>query len=181
MKTKILLVVAAAQGNQVIGTSENKLPWSHISGDLKNFKKETLGNPIIMGRVTFETFPKNEDTGLPKPLPKRLNIVITRNTDYKVPEGVLIADSLEKAIEYAKESAPEKICIIGGEQIYNMSLPLADEISYTEIKLIVSGTTKFPPIPDYFKRATAQSCSESVMIDGKEKTIRFEIQKWIRR
>ena len=181
MKPKIVLIVAAAQINRVIGKSNNELPWPRIPGDMQNFRKETLGYPVIMGRVTFETFPKNEETGLPKPLPKRLNIVITRNLEYKAPEGVLIVASQEEALQKAQECSLEKICIIGGEQIYEMFLSLADEISYTEIKLIVSGTTKFPQIPDCFKIISRESRSEDVTNEGKEETIVFEIQKWIKK
>lgn len=176
-----MLVVAASQGNRVIGKSNNEIPWPRIPGDMQNFRKETIGFPVIMGRITFETLSKNSETGLPKPLPKRLNIIVTRNPEYKVSEGVLIASSIEKAIELAKESSPEKICIIGGEQIYTLGLPLADEISYTEIKLIVSGDTYFPKIPSCFKKASCQPCLEDIIFpDGKTKVLRYEIQKWYR-
>lgn len=178
-----MLIVAASQGNRVIGKSDkdNNMPWPHIPGDMQNFRKETIGFPIIMGRVTFETLPKNSETGLPKPLPKRLNIIVTRNPEYKVSEGVLIASSIEEAIKLAKESSPEKICIIGGEQIYNLGLPFADDISYTEIKLNVSGDAYFPKIPSCFKKVSCQPCLEDIEFpDGKKKVLKYEIQKWCR-
>ncbi len=102
-------IAAIAKESRVIG-NKGQIPW-HIPEDFVHFKNKTMGHPIIIGRKTFETFPK--------PLPGRTHIVITRDPEYKVPEGVFVSDSVEKAIEIAKEKdGGEEIFIIGGGQIY---------------------------------------------------------------
>ncbi|MGB0185927.1 MAG: dihydrofolate reductase, partial [Flavobacteriaceae bacterium] len=101
-KQQILTIIVAVSENQVIG-KDNDLIWN-LSLDLKRFKSLTSGHHIIMGRKTFESFPK--------PLPNRTHVVITRQKDYKVPEGVLVVNSLENAIKLTKKD--EQPYIIGG-------------------------------------------------------------------
>jgi dihydrofolate reductase len=109
---KICIHVAIAQ-NGVIGR-DNGLPW-RLSSDMKRFKADTMGKPVVMGRKTWESFPK-------KPLPGRLNIIVTRDRTYKA-EGAEIAHSLDDAIALARVrgrcmAGADEICVIGGGQIY---------------------------------------------------------------
>ena len=117
--------------NYVIGL-KNKLPW-HISADLKNFKNITLGNPIIMGRKTYDS--------IGKPLKDRDNIVISRDNSLKI-DGVEVVDSLEKAIFMTAE-APETF-IIGGQQIYQIALPIATHMYVTNVEGNFEGDAYFP-------------------------------------
>lgn len=121
----IALIVAAAD-NDVIGRN-NALPWS-IPGDLAHFKRTTMGRPILMGRLTFES--------IGRPLPGRSNIVISRDPDYSV-AGVHCVDSLEKALNLAESIAlidgSEELMIIGGAQIYALALPRASRIYLTRV------------------------------------------------
>ena len=131
--TRIALVVAVAR-NGVIGR-HGGLPW-HISSDLKRFKEITMGKPVIMGRKTWESLPK-------KPLPGRLNIVITRRQGF-VAEGATVVASPEAAL--AAAVGVEEIAVIGGGEIYDTFLILADRIYLTEVDLYVEGDTRFPAI-----------------------------------
>lgn len=133
MSFTLTIIVAKAENN-VIG-NENQLIW-HLPNDLKHFKNLTSGHPIIMGRKTFES--------IGKPLPNRTNIVITRNSYWNA-EGVLIANSLDEAIEKAKEFDLE-IFIIGGGNIYEQAMDLADVLVVTEVHHSFEGDTKFPEI-----------------------------------
>ena len=118
---RISMIVAAAENN-VIGI-DNKLPW-HLPADMQFFKRTTNGHPIIMGRKSYEA--------LGKPLPNRTNIVITRQTDYK-PEGTIVVSSPEEALETAVEYNKEEIFIIGGGNIYQTMLSLANRVYLTRI------------------------------------------------
>jgi dihydrofolate reductase len=173
MKPKIILIVAASKYNRVIGDSNNNIPWPRLKFDMQHFRAITLGYPVIMGRVTFETFPQKD--GFPNPLPNRTNIVVTRNIQYKVPKGVLVAQTLIEACIHAQKINSEKICIIGGEQIYQLALPAVDEIFYTEVNLDVKGTTYFPPIPESFSLLSKEEVSEET---PDKKIIEYSIQHW---
>ena len=132
--SEIILIAAMAE-NRVIGR-DNAMPWS-IKGNLAHFKEMTMGWPCIMGRKTWESLPK-------KPLPGRLNIVVSGTmTDISVP-NVKISPSLPSAIEHC--SGYEKIFICGGESIYRQALALADKIDLTLIKGQYEGDTFFPEI-----------------------------------
>ena len=136
------LALIVAQGlNRVIG-NDNKLPW-YLPEDLRYFKEVTMGKPIIMGRKTFES--------IGKPLPGRLNIVITRDSNWSA-EGVKIVASLEEAIEVGEAQAMidgvEEAVIIGGAQIYAQSLPLVDRLYLTQVEAEPEGDAHFPKI-DY--------------------------------
>lgn len=135
---QVCLVVARAR-NGVIGAAGG-MPW-RMPSDLKFFKALTMGKPIIMGRKTFES--------LGKPLPGRTNIVVTRQEGY-APEGVEVAETLERAIDLASDFAyaqgVAEIMIIGGGEIYRQSLAIADRIYLTEIDMVVDGDTTFPDL-----------------------------------
>jgi dihydrofolate reductase len=120
----------------VIGR-EGGLPW-HLSSDLKLFKAVTLGKPIIMGRKTWDSLPR-------KPLPGRTNIIITRQSNYAA-EGAQIVVTLEDALVRAKIENPEEIAVIGGGEIYNLFLPIADRVYRTDVDLDVEGDTFFPAL-----------------------------------
>ena len=130
----MISIIAAISKNNVLG-KENKLLW-HLPKDFKFFKEKTTGKPIIMGRKTFES--------LPGILPNRTHIVVTRDVAYK-PEGVVIAKSLEGAIEIGL-SENEDIFIIGGGQIFKETLEknLAQKMYLTEIEMETDGDTFFP-------------------------------------
>ena len=133
----ISLIVAIAQ-NGVIGKSNGEMSW-HVKEEFQHFKNTTLGHPIIMGRKTFET--------LGKPLKGRLNIVVTRNKSYKTDyDEVIIKSSLQNAIEYCRESDPEKIFIIGGGEIYKQAINFVDEMIITFMKFEAEGEVRFPEI-----------------------------------
>jgi dihydrofolate reductase len=130
---KISLIVAMAS-NRVIGLN-NKMPW-HLSADLKKFKQITMGSPILMGRKTYES--------IGKPLPGRTNIIISRNTDYQQ-AGCLVFNNLETALQSASELTNE-LFVIGGSDLYQTLLPLADNLYLTLINQAVAGDTYFPEI-----------------------------------
>lgn len=129
-------IIVAKSKNNVIGNN-NKLPWN-ISEDMKRFKELTTGNVVIMGRKTYESLPEQF-----RPLPNRLNIVITRNPDYK-PNGVMVYDDLQKAI--LKAGTNKEIFIIGGGEIYKEGLKFADRLYITEVDGEFEGDTYFPEI-----------------------------------
>lgn len=134
-KTKgILTIIVAASTNNAIGLN-NTLIW-HLSDDLKRFKKLTNGHYIIMGRKTFESFPK--------PLPNRTHVVISYQSDYKVPAGVILVNSLSDAIDVSKND-PQPF-IIGGGQIYKQALTLVSKIELTRVHDNFDGDTFFPEI-----------------------------------
>lgn len=131
----ISLIVAIAQ-NGVIGKSTGEMSW-HVSEEFQHFKNTTKGHPVIMGRKTFET--------LRKPLKDRLNIVLTKNPEYKVSfDDVLIFSSLQEAINFCKEKNVEKVFIIGGAKIYKLAVPVADEMIISRMKFAAEGDVYFP-------------------------------------
>lgn len=132
----VSLIVAATR-NQVIGL-DNQMPW-HLSADLRYFKQRTLGKPIIMGRKTWES--------LGRPLPGRLNIVISRQADVELAGAEVFAD-LEAAIlrgqEWATQQGVDEVMVIGGGQLYQQALTLAQRVYLTRIDLELEGDTFFP-------------------------------------
>jgi dihydrofolate reductase len=135
----MLSIIVAISENRAIG-KDNQLLW-RLSADLKYFKELTTNHVIIMGRKTFES--------IGKPLPNRVNIVISRDEKWQK-EGVIIENSLQKAIETAQNIQPDdEIFIIGGGSIYEQALPLAQKIFLTEVKTKLEGDTYFPTLnPD---------------------------------
>ncbi|AAU38465.1 type 3 dihydrofolate reductase [[Mannheimia] succiniciproducens] len=127
-----LSLIVAATKNHVIG-KDNQMPW-HLPADLKWFKENTLGKPVIMGRKTFES--------IGRPLPKRVNIVLSRHPFEH--EGVIWKESLESAVDFLKDSA--EIMLIGGGQLFEQYLSQADKLYFTEIQTELEGDTFFPAI-----------------------------------
>lgn len=147
-------IVAAAKNN-VIGT-ENTLPWD-IPEDMKFFRDTTKGKAIIMGRKTFES--------VGHPLPKRLNVVVTRQKDYEA-KGGHVFSSIEDAIAFCKKHTDEygeEIFIIGGGEIYKQSLPLVDTIYLTRIHQDFDGQVTYPEVPmDQFEEVERKDRTEPV-------------------
>ncbi len=132
-KSSLITIIAAADENNVIG-NDNKLIW-HLSDDLKNFKNLTKDHHVIMGRKTFES--------MPKALPNRTNVVITRNKNY-VGENIIVVSSLNEALEVSKNDSQP--FIIGGGEIYNLAMKIADRIELTRVHSKFEGDTFFPLI-----------------------------------
>ncbi len=130
----MLTIIAAIANNNVLG-KDNQLIW-HIPADLKRFKKETSGHHIIMGRKTFES--------LGRPLPNRVNVIISRNLNYPTPNGCTVVESLEKALEVAKNDSNP--FIIGGAQIYTEAIEIADKLDLTYVYHDFDGDVFFPEI-----------------------------------
>jgi dihydrofolate reductase len=133
---KISLIVAVSQNN-VIGR-DNQLPW-YLPEDLKYFKSVTMGKPLIMGRKTFES--------IGRPLPGRINIVITRNPSWTA-EGIQIAADINTALAMGeracKTNVSDEIMVIGGEQIYRLCIPFAERLYLTRVDASVEGDAFFP-------------------------------------
>ena len=136
---KLSIIVAVAE-NGCIGIN-NSMPW-YLPADLKHFKRLTSGNIVIMGRKTYDSIGG-------KPLPNRQNIVISRNADFSF-DGIKTVTSIEQALDVANSMAEisgiEEAFIMGGAQIYEQTLPLAQRLYITEVKKTVTGDAFFPSI-----------------------------------
>ncbi|MCP1381747.1 dihydrofolate reductase [Runella salmonicolor] len=160
----ISLIVAAAQ-NGVIGR-DNQLIW-HLPDDLKQFKRLTTGHPIIMGRKTFNS--------IGKPLPNRTSIVITRNQDWQF-EGVIVVNSVNEAVEAARQTGTDEAFVIGGAEVYKMTLPVADKIYLTEVKAEFEGDAYFT-IPN---KEEWQEVSRVSHATDEKHTIAFDFVELVR-
>ncbi|MBN4054836.1 dihydrofolate reductase [Nitrospira defluvii] len=151
-------MIVAMDAERGIG-KDGTLPW-HLSGDLKHFKQLTCTtddsnkqNAVIMGRKTWESIPEKF-----RPLPGRLNVVLTRNKKLNLPEGVVSADSLEKAFHVIevpeRKTSIEKAFVIGGAQIFEIALasPFCEELHVTHINSTFQCDTFFPPFESLFER-----------------------------
>lgn len=159
----ISIIVAVAR-NGVIG-DRNRLIW-HISEDLRRFKAITTGHPVIMGRKTFES--------LGRPLPNRINVVVTRQAGYRA-EGCVVVGSLEDAIRHFDPS--EEVFVIGGAQIYAQALPLADRFYLTRVEADYHGDTFFPA----WNPADWKLCREERRERGEKFEYPFTFLDYIRR
>jgi len=131
-RPQLALVVAMAR-NGVIGRG-NGLPW-HLPDDLKHFKALTMGKPILMGRTTYET--------IGRALPGRDNLVLTHKRGWQA-SGVSAVHSLSEALERAAQAS--ELMVIGGAEVYRLTLPLAQSIYLTEVQADVEGDTFFPAL-----------------------------------
>lgn len=129
----MITVIAAVSENNALG-KENQLLW-HLPDDFKRFKTLTSGHYIIMGRKTFESFPK--------PLPNRTHVIISRQANYH-PEGCIVVNSLEQAIETCPKT--EEVFIIGGGEIYRQSIAVADKLDLTKVHATFEADTYFPEV-----------------------------------
>jgi dihydrofolate reductase len=133
--SNISLIVAVSR-NGVIG-NKGSLPW-HLPEDLKHFKALTLGKPIIMGRKTWDSLQK-------KPLPGRINIVVTHNKTFHA-DGATTVHSLDTALSKARAENAEEIMVIGGEAIFETALPVATRVYLTAIECDYEGDARMPLI-----------------------------------
>jgi len=151
----IISHIVAASKNNIIGT-DNTLPWD-LPEDMKFFKEKTKGHSIIMGRKTYES--------IGRPLPHRLNIIITRQEDYQV-GGAHVVSTIDAAITLCKEHRAEygeEAFIIGGGEIYKQSLPLTDVIYLTRIHQDFQGHTSYPALnPTEFEETDRQDRTEPI-------------------
>lgn len=133
-----LSIIAAIGKNRELGKN-NQLLW-RLPEDLKRFKKLTIGHPIIMGRKTHES--------IGRPLPGRLNIVVTRQKKYRA-DGCTVTDSLDKAIQIARANDQEEIFVIGGAELYAQALPLTDRLYLTLVDAEAEADVFFPAYDDF--------------------------------
>ncbi|WP_348799730.1 dihydrofolate reductase [Flavobacterium adhaerens] len=140
----MLIIIAAIAENNALG-KDNDLVW-YLPNDFKRFKSVTTGHHIIMGRKTFESFPK--------PLPNRTHIIITRQKDYQ-PKDCIVVDSMEKAIAACPKN--ERSFIIGGGEIYRLGLPYADQLDITKVHHSFEADAFFPEIdPKQWKEVQSE-------------------------
>ena len=144
----MISIIVAASTNYVIGT-RGKLPW-RLSDDLKRFKQLTMGKPIVMGRLTWES--------IGRPLPGRQNIVLTRQADFAA-EGCDVVASPADALAAAADA--EELMIIGGSQVYELFLPQASRLYVTRVRAAIDGDTFFPEIDEGVWRLTHSEAHEA--------------------
>jgi dihydrofolate reductase len=142
MSGPILVLVAARGRNGVIGR-EGDLPW-RLRSDLALFKQTTLGKPVIMGRKTWDSLPR-------KPLPGRLNLVLSRDGSFE-PQGGVVCERFDEALEIAREQAREdgmdEVCVIGGRALFELALPRARRLYLTEVDAEPEGDVRFPDVDE---------------------------------
>ncbi len=131
----IISIIVAKSNNHVIGI-DNRLPW-HLPADLQYFKSLTVDHPIVMGRKTYES--------IGRPLPKRTNIVITRDPSFHV-ENVVTTHSIDEAIAYCQEQDYDEVFIIGGDTIYRQTIDIADRLYITLVDVCIDNGTAFFPV-----------------------------------
>lgn len=130
-------IIVAMAANHALG-KDNKMIW-HIPEDLKRFKDYTLNHHILMGRKTFESIGN-------KPLPRRTNIVVSRDETYQVPEGVHLVQTIQQGIEIAERNGEQELFIIGGGEIYDQTIGTIDSIYLTKLLEQFDGDAFFPAI-----------------------------------
>lgn len=143
-------IIAAMDMARGIGKG-NKLMW-HISEDLKRFKELTSGHTVIMGRKTFES--------IGRALPNRVNIVITKNKDFKASDCVVV-NSLEEALTFAEMKKNGEIFIIGGGEIYRQAMPFADRLYLTIVEGDFGADTFFPSYENFGKIVSVKESQEN--------------------
>lgn len=131
----IISQIVAVSTNNVIGVN-NGLPW-HMPTDMAYFRMKTWGHHIVMGRKNYEA----EGNALPG----RKNIVLTRNNHYSIPDGIVV-NKIDDAIEIARKSGEKELFIVGGEEIYKLSIPFTDRVYLTKIHTEVNGDTYYPEL-----------------------------------
>jgi len=146
MTLPLALGPVARARNGVIG-KDGGLPW-RLKSDLALFKATTLFKPVIMGRKTWESLPR-------RPLPGRINIVLTRDGSYEeigAAKGALVCERFDEAVQIAREQAEEdgaeEVCVIGGASLFELALPKARRIYLTEVEAEVEGDVRFPPFDE---------------------------------
>jgi len=165
-----IVLVAAMGDNSVIGR-DGQLPW-RLKSDLQHFKKVTLNRPVIMGRKTHES--------IGRLLPDRTNIVLTRDLSLVAP-GAVLATSLDAALGYAHTDAvkrgADEIMVIGGSDIFEATMPMADRLEITRVHASPEGDVLFPPIdPEVW-----QETSREEHLAGPDDDANFALATYVRR
>jgi dihydrofolate reductase len=150
-----LSIIVAMANNRAIG-KDNQLLW-HLPEDLQYFKRTTMGKPMVMGRKTFES--------IGRPLPGRLNIVITRQHDWQH-EGVKVVHTIDDALRLAEAQSlidgMNEVMVIGGAEIYKTALPQADKLYVTRVDAEIAGDAFFPEIdPTIWQETNRENFSAS--------------------
>lgn len=159
-------IIVAIADNNAIGR-DNALLW-HISEDMRFFRHQTVGCPVIMGRKTYES--------IGRPLPKRVNILISRN--FSTADEVAVVGSLEAAYEVAEATNLERCYVIGGGQIYAQALDGADRLVVTHVHTVIEeADTFFPPIDPHVWEVSERS----EMFHDEESGFDFEFVQYVRR
>jgi dihydrofolate reductase len=167
-KMQIIQIMAVNPTRQGLGIGyKGGLPW-HVPEDLKHFKAVTEGHPVLMGRKTYESLP------FKRGLPNRLNLILSRGFDVEQDESVVVGDSMEGLIHYAKDLGYEKVFIIGGAEIYNLSLPYTDQLIVTIVKGDYELDTYLPE--EYLKNTEMlfSGTSESKKLPSGERVVVME-------
>ncbi len=158
--------IVATDKNNVIG-KDNQIPW-YLPADLKYFKRQTLNHHIFMGRKSF--------LSIGKPLPRRVNMVLTRDPFFSA-NGVVVVHSVDEALDIARKAGEDEFFIIGGGEIYNLCLPITERVFRTLVKAEVEGDTFFPELPAEEWKLTSEEEGE---VDERNK-IPFVFQIFERR
>jgi dihydrofolate reductase len=165
-----IVLVAAVGENNVIGRAGG-LPW-RLKSDLAHFKRLTIDKPVIMGRKTY--------LSIGKPLPRRTNIVITRDANFAAP-GVVAAPTFEAALALAREDAErrgtDEIMVIGGSEVFAAALPLAARLEITHVHSATQGDVTFPPIDP----ALWREAERSERAAGPDDEAAFDVTVYLRR
>ncbi|MBI2022711.1 dihydrofolate reductase [Candidatus Daviesbacteria bacterium] len=161
-KGKISIIVAM-DSKRGIGKG-NTLLW-HIPDELRRFREITTGHPIIMGRKTFES--------IGRPLPNRTNIVITRDPDFKA-EGIIVVHSLEEGLKLGQKYHDREIFVIGGGQIFEQALPLADKLYVTQVEGDFNATVFFPEYKHLFTKKVSE---KEMKLPGIRPAVSFSSQQ----
>lgn len=159
-------IIVAKSENNVIG-KDNDLVW-HLPKDQKYFKNTTMGHYVVMGRKTYES--------MNKPLPGRLNIIITRKQDYFV-EGCVVFRDLAEAIDFAETNGQQELFILGGGEIYKQSIDFVDKLYITEVKDVFDGDTYFP---EFDRKLWKEISKESHQAD-EHHDVPFDIIQYVRK
>ena len=158
-------MIAAVDSNWAIG-NKNKLLIS-IPADMKMFREETTGKVVVMGRKTLESFPGQ------RPLPKRTNIVLTKNKDYQVNDAIVVY-SIVELMEELKKYDTEDVYIIGGETIYRQMLPYADVCHITKIDRAYEADAYFPDLDKDPEWSVTAESDEQVYFDTTYAFVKYE-------
>jgi dihydrofolate reductase len=165
-----IVLVAAVGNNGVIGRAGG-MPW-RLRSDLQHFKRLTLDKPVVMGRKTF--------VSIGRPLPRRTNIVITRDANFAAP-GIVTAPNFEAALALAREDADKRgtdeIMVIGGSEVFAAAMPLAARLEITHVHSATEGDVTFPPIEPALWRETARMEHAA----GPDDEASFDVTTYVRR
>ncbi len=158
-----ITLVVAASDNNAIG-KDNQLLW-HLPKDMRFFKNKTWGLPILMGRKTFESMGS-------RLLPGRLNMILTTQKRIEI-QGAMVVNSIAEGIELAKKEDYKELMVIGGGQVYEMALPLANTVWLTRVHTNIEGDTFFPKLDDQWEKISV----EAQLADEKH-AFAFDFECW---